>query len=156
MTRTFFIKARFDNKFILSNINKLIHYYSQLKKKKSKVRIEFEEILDGIIIIYEDFNYFLKIAENTTIDEIPNKETLFENEFVQFFTKFPEKGLHLQLSINNNENNNALTIIESYCKRINKNLNINCNSEVNCSIFFPDIKSFQDIIADFIYRFLEK
>ncbi len=135
-------------KFFFINPKLIFGYLNDVFEKKYNSMIYIEEIENGFLFVFKDFES-LKIRAKPLIKsdfkEIKSDNTSESSFFKKFFIpkeKFPEEGVKLYVKIISGDNSKIIPLIKNFIHSINQNVKIEIDDEQN--LFFK-IQDFDDI-----------
>ncbi len=135
-------------KFFFVNSRLIFGYLNDVYEKKYNSIMYFEEIENGFLFVFKDFESFklrAKPLEESDLKEIKTDNISESNFFQKFFIpkeKFPKDGITIVIKIITGNKSKLIPIIKNFIHSINQNIEIEIDSETN--LFFK-IQDFEDI-----------
>ncbi len=123
--------------FFFINPGMIFGYLNDIFEKKYDSMQYIEEIENGFLFVFKDFESFKFRAKPLIIsdfNEIKNNNTNESNFFQKFFIpkeKFPKEGVRLEIKIISEDKLKIIPIIKNFIYSINQNIEIEIDNEQN-------------------------
>ncbi len=136
-------------KFFFVNPRLIFGYLNDVFEKKHNSTMYIEEIENGVLFVFKDFESLKIRAEplkKSDFKEIKSDNSNESHFFQQFFIpkeKFPKDGVRLKIKIISGKTLDIIPYIESFIHSVSQNIKIEVND--NDDIYFEILK-FEDIM----------
>ena len=148
-------------KFFFINPGMIFGYLNDLFEKKYNSMQYIEEIENGFLFVFKDFESFKFRAKpliKSDLKEIKSNNNDQSNFFQKFFIpkeKFPKEGVKLEIKIISGDKLKTIPIIKNFIYSINQNIKIEIDDEQNLYIIvqnFVDIKKYANSLMNRFYK----
>ncbi len=135
-------------KFFFVNPGMIFGYLNDIFEKKYDSMQYIEEIENGFLFVFKDFESFKFRAAPLIKSDLKEKKSNDTNEsnfFQKFFIpkeEFPKEGVKLEIKIISGDKLKTIPIIKNFIYSINQNIEIEIDNKQN--LFFK-IQNFEDI-----------
>ncbi|WP_371802328.1 hypothetical protein [Candidatus Lokiarchaeum ossiferum] len=149
----FIIKIIVNNAEILSFFSKIAYYYSQKKILHEDLKIEFEPFEKGVLLIYENFEYFHRITQSLTKEQEKMKEKVSDQKPPFDLTDFPDRGFSFEFHFDQKYAELTQKLVFGYLNYVHPEMGVVVKSQTQLLITCPHIEAFQALLQDFFYRY---
>jgi len=135
-------------KFFFVNPGLIFGYLNDMFEKKYDSMQYIEEIENGFLFVFKDFESFKFRAApliKSDLKEIKRNNTTESNFFQKFFIpkeEFPKEGITLEIKITSGEKLKIIPFLKDFIHSVSQNINIEIDDEQN--LYF-EIKDFEVI-----------
>jgi len=148
-------------KYFFVNPGLIFGYLNDLFEKKYNSMQYIEEIENGFLFVFKDFESFKFRAKpliKSDFKEIKSNNHDQSNFFQKFFIpkeKFPKEGVKLEIKIISGNKLKTIPIIKNFIYSINQNIKIEIDDNQNLYIIvknFDDIKKYANSLMNRFYK----
>ena len=147
--------------FFFVNPSLIFGYLNDVFEKKYNSTMYIEEIENGLLFVFKDFESLKIRAKPLTqldLKEIKSDNSSESNFFQQFFIpkeEFPKEGITLEIKIITGENSKIIPFLKNFIHSISQNVKIEIDSEQNLYFKiqdFDDIKKYANSLMNRYYK----
>ena len=148
-------------KFFFVNPGLIFGYLNDIFEKKYNSMQYIEEIENGFLFVFKDFESFKIRATpliKSDLKEIKSNNDDQSNFFQKFFIpkeKFPKGGITLEIKIISGEKLKIIPLLKDFIHSVGQNIKIKINDEQNLYFKIPDfdiIKKYANSLMNRFYK----